>query len=242
MGLTVAGVSGFRIRLANHQKVKCLGVVRDLEVEAYAVKTVVDFHVMPAGLGAYPIILGRPWLRAVSAVQDWRRGTISVHGKTGDKKLFDMDSRKPLSESSEDEEYSSDEESSTVSEVDSDTTSSDENADVAFLLVDTEIKEAGVLALVDEAEKESMGPYKVIEGLMQPKVEASKKQELVTKMINLDLLVGEKEIFLKMLSTYPNLFITSYEEIRGFKGEDLRIELKDGAKPVRQRLRRMGQD
>ena len=242
MGLVVAGVSGFRIRLANHQKVKCLGVVRDLEVEAYAVKTVVDFHVMPAGLGAYPIILGKPWLRAVSAVQDWRRGTISVHGKTGDKKLFDMDSRKPLSESSEDEEYSSDEEPSMVSDVDSDTTSSDENADVAFVLVDKEIEEAGVLALVDEAEKECVGPYEVIEGLMQPKVEASKKQELVTKMISSDLSVGEKEKFLEMLSRYPNLFITSYEEIRGFKGEELRIELKDGVKPVRQRLRRMGQE
>ena len=58
MGLVVAGVSGFCIRLANHQKVKCLlGVVKSLEVEAYIVKTVVDFHVMPAGLGAYPIIL-----------------------------------------------------------------------------------------------------------------------------------------------------------------------------------------
>ena len=45
-------------------------MVRDLEVEAYAVKTIVDFQVMPAGLGAYPIILGRPWLRAVSVVQD----------------------------------------------------------------------------------------------------------------------------------------------------------------------------
>ena len=154
MGLVAAGVSRFCIILANHQKVKCLGVVRHLEVEAYAVKTVVDFHVMPAGLGAYPIILGRPWLRAVSAVQDWRRGTISVHGKAGDKKLFDMDSRKPLSESSEDEEYSSDEESSTVSEVDSDnTSSSDENADVAFLPVDKEIEETSVVAFVDEVEK-----------------------------------------------------------------------------------------
>ena len=65
-------MSGFCIRLTNHQKIKCLGVVRDLEVEAYAVKTIVDSHVMPAGLGAYPIILGGPWLRAVSAVQDWR--------------------------------------------------------------------------------------------------------------------------------------------------------------------------
>ena len=153
-----------------------------------------------------------------------------------------MDSRKPLSESSEDEEYSSDEESSTLSEVDSDTTSSDENADVAFLLVDTEIEEAGVLALVDEVEKECVGPYEVIEGLMQPKVEVSKKQELVTRMISSDLSVGEKEKFLEMLSRYPNLFITSYEEIRGFKGEELRIVLKDGVKPVRQRLRRMGQE
>ena len=46
------GVSRFCIQLANHQKVKCLGVVKSLEVEAYAVKAVVDFHVMLAGLGA----------------------------------------------------------------------------------------------------------------------------------------------------------------------------------------------
>ena len=153
-----------------------------------------------------------------------------------------MDSRKPLSESSEDEEYSSDEESSTVSEVDSDTTSSDENVDVAFLLVDTEIEEAGVLALVDEAEKECMGPYKVIEGLMQPKVEASKKQELMVKMLSLDLSIMEKEQYVKMLSGFPELFITSYEEIRGLKGEELHIELREGVKIVCQRLRRIGQD
>ena len=41
------------------------------------------------------------------------------------------------------------------------------------------------------------------------------------------------ERYLKMLSRYPNLFITSYEEIRGFKGEDLRIHLKEGARPVK---------
>ena len=45
-----------------------------------------------------------------------------------------------------------------------------------------------------------------------------------------------------MLSKFPELFITSYEEIRGFKGEDLHIELREGVKLVRQRLRRMGQE
>ena len=129
-------------------------------------KTIVNFHVIPIGLGAYPIILGRPWLRAVSAVQGWRRGTINVHGKTGDKKLFDMDSRKPISGSSEDEDYSSDEESSTIFEVDRDNTSNDENVGVAFLLVEKEIEEVGVVALVDEAKKECVGPFEVIQELM----------------------------------------------------------------------------
>ena len=55
-----------------------------------------------------------------------------------------------------------------------------------------------------------------------------------------DLTSKEKEEYSAMLSQFPNLFITSYEEIRGFKGEDLHIELKDGAQPVRQKLRRMG--
>ena len=41
----------------------------------------------------------------------------------------------------------------------------------------------------------------------------------------------ERNEYLEMLSGFPNLFITSYEEIRGFKGDSLRIELKDGMKP-----------
>ena len=61
MGLVVANVSSFCIRLTNHQKVKCLGVVRNLEVKVYVVKTTMDFHVMPAGLGSYPTTLSRPW-------------------------------------------------------------------------------------------------------------------------------------------------------------------------------------
>ena len=42
----------------------------ELEVEAYSVRTLVDFHVMPTVLGAYPIILGRPWLHAINTIQD----------------------------------------------------------------------------------------------------------------------------------------------------------------------------
>lgn len=95
-GLKVAGSSGFRIRMANHQKVKCLGIVKDLEIEVFNVKTLVNCHVMPASLGAFPIILGRPWLRAVGAIQNWRKGTINLSNKEGDRKCFDMGSQKKV--------------------------------------------------------------------------------------------------------------------------------------------------
>ena len=43
--LIIAGVSVFKIRMANHQRVKCLGVVQDLELEVFGVKDLVDLHV-----------------------------------------------------------------------------------------------------------------------------------------------------------------------------------------------------
>lgn len=66
--MAIAGNSGFHIQMANHQRVKCLGMVQNLEIEVFDVKALVNFHVMPAGLGAFPIILGRPWSRAVVAI------------------------------------------------------------------------------------------------------------------------------------------------------------------------------
>ena len=69
-----------------------------------------------------------------------------------------------------------------------------------------------------------------------------RSKELMAKMVSKDLSAMEKEKYLQMLSKFPNLFITSYEEVRGFKGEYLHIELKDEVKPVRQRLRRQGRE
>ncbi|MCO5561161.1 hypothetical protein L7F22_014782 [Adiantum nelumboides] len=168
---------------------------------------------------------------------------MEFFGRTGDKKFFDMNSRKPLDGDFEEEDESSDEDSSTIFELDSDSTSSsDDDVDVAFLLMDEEHEETKAVTFVGGIEEEYEGPYEVIEELMQPKVELSKKQELVARMISMDLSAMERENFLQMLSRYPDLFITSYEEIRGFKGEDLHIELKEEVKPVRQRLRRMGKE
>ena len=68
LGLPITRNSGFKVRMANHQKVKCLCFIKNLELEVFGVKACINFRIMPAGLGAFLIILGRPWLRVVGAI------------------------------------------------------------------------------------------------------------------------------------------------------------------------------
>ena len=68
-------------------------------------------------------------------------------GRTGGRKLFDMDSRKPLNEDLEDDNESTNGESSTLTKEDNDSSSSDdEDVNVAFLLVDKDFKEIDMVA------------------------------------------------------------------------------------------------
>lgn len=144
-----------------------------------------------------------------------------------------MECQQPIEDENKSEEEDSIE--SSTSEDASNTSTDREGAvDVSYLLLEEKVSE-GIVG-VNQAKKEegAMGSYEQIEELMQPRMEPSLKQEIIENMLCTDLTSGEKEEYLVMLSQFPNLFITSSEEIRGFKGEDLHIELKDGAQPVRQ--------
>ena len=88
---------GCQVEKPTIKNVKRLGMIKDHEVDVFNVKVEMDFHVMPGGLGAYRIILGRPWLPAVRAIQDWRYGNISLN-KHGKSKSFDMHNKRPVEE------------------------------------------------------------------------------------------------------------------------------------------------
>lgn len=123
--LEVNGWLDFRIRLANHAKVKYLRRCMDVELTIYGVSCKqflpkefkshvisawgslhmdlgesvdINCHIMPAGLGAYPLGLGRPWLRQVGAIQNWRKGVTIVHIKRGKAMQLNMQSRQELEE------------------------------------------------------------------------------------------------------------------------------------------------
>ncbi|MCO5573012.1 hypothetical protein L7F22_026776 [Adiantum nelumboides] len=62
----------------------------------------------------------------------------------------------------------------------------------------------------------------------------------LAKMLAKDLTQEERQSYLAMLESYPKLFIDGYDQIAGVFVVQHHINLKDGAKPVVQRLRRLG--
>ncbi|MCO5595237.1 hypothetical protein L7F22_049276 [Adiantum nelumboides] len=221
-----------------------MGIIKDLEVEVFDVEALVNCHVMPVGIGAFPLILGRPWLQATKAVQDWGHGTITLYNRSGDKKKFDMATKQSLDadfdEDDDDDEYSSSEEDDGDESSELDNSSDDSDVKVSSLFLEEEKgQKQATLCLMEN--EDTTDPYEQIEGLMQPKVQLNVKDELIQKMLSPNLTSHEKGVYLHMLQQFPNLFITSYEEIKGFKGEEINIPIKEGAQPVRQNLRRMEQ-
>ena len=56
--------------------VKSVGVCRAIKVTVCGIKVAVDMYVILAKGEGYPIILGRPWLIAMNARQDWEKSTL----------------------------------------------------------------------------------------------------------------------------------------------------------------------
>ena len=79
LGLEVHGKSEFKAKMANNVSVKCVGVCRSIKVTVCGIKVAVDMYVIPAKGEGYPIILGRPWLIAMNARQDWEKGTLILN-------------------------------------------------------------------------------------------------------------------------------------------------------------------
>ncbi|MCO5598370.1 hypothetical protein L7F22_052465 [Adiantum nelumboides] len=76
----------------------------------------------------------------------------------------------------------------------------------------------------------------MVSSINVPQVEEGK----LAKMLAKDLTQEERQAYLAMLEGYPRLFIDGYDQITGDSVVQHHINLKDGAKPVVQRLRRLG--
>ena len=186
LGIRISHPSSVNMRLANHRKVRCAGIIKNVHVMILGIACLV---VILAGDQAYPIILGRPWLMAIHAQQDWESGLLTIRDAThGRRIVYNMRTRElesrmvPKAEESSYSEETSEEESSTESEYGS--------------LSD---KEEGMVHMFpnmfdDEETTSSLNMVQVD----------------VEKMLGSDLVETEKEDFVKMCDRYLDLFGTDY--------------------------------
>jgi hypothetical protein len=62
LGLKINKLALVTLKMVNKQIVRLGGVINNVVIIVMKVSTVVDFHVVLEENGAYPMILGRPWL------------------------------------------------------------------------------------------------------------------------------------------------------------------------------------
>ena len=83
LDLEVDGRAPCKTRMANNTNVHCVGVINALKVKTLGTKVMVDVFVMPFKEEGYLMILGRPWLMAMKAKQDWGTRVIKLQGTKG---------------------------------------------------------------------------------------------------------------------------------------------------------------
>ncbi|MCO5604218.1 hypothetical protein L7F22_058381 [Adiantum nelumboides] len=92
----------------------------------------------------------------------------------------------------------------------------------------------------DSSQAEIMGVVltnpAMVSSINVPQVEEGK----LAKMLAKDLTQEERQAYLAMLEGYPRIFIDGYDQIIGVSVVQHHINLKDGAKPMVQQLRRLG--
>lgn len=208
LGLEVQGKSKFKAKMTNNVSVRCVKVCRKVKITVCSTKVAVDMYVIPTKGEGYPIILGRPWLIAMNARQDWKKGTLVLKPpgqKPGEVIVYNMKEGRQecLDKETSEESKSSTKTSSSRSE--STSQSSSEG--------DSSIEICGVtLGGSSEAGGESS--------------QRELKDADLERMLAKDLSPAKKEDFKVMLRKHPSLFIFDYGKITGVTTVQHQINLK----------------
>ncbi|MCO5596828.1 hypothetical protein L7F22_050898 [Adiantum nelumboides] len=222
LGLGITEPSDCHAKLANNSKVKCLEIIKDVHIIVLDVSAKVDFYVMPSKGEGYPLILGRTWLMEVNADQKGESGKLVL--QKGKRIVYDMKLGKQSNicfETSTDEESESDE--SSYGDEESYTSEESSMEVMGFVFQQPQAKESSTSKEVEVKVQE------------EPMLE-----ERLRKMLAKDLTKEEEEDYINMFKRYPHLFITDYSMIKEVDVIQHHIDLKLDAKPIAQKLRRLG--
>lgn len=218
LGLRIQEVPEIKVKMADNSKAKCLGLIKNVKVEALGIKREVDFYIMSAKGNGYPLILGRPWLMKVGALQDWETGRLICRHEDRRKVVYNMKEQKQ-------EEIQHESTSSGVEE-DSFEDTSDEETSSSTTEGESSMEVMGVRFLPQQQHHEN--GLEVIGEQTMPKTE---KEEMVNNMLSPTLTWEEKEEYKEMLLDFPHLFVKDYVDVQGVDAIQHHIILKPEVKP-----------
>ncbi len=66
------------LRMVNKKRVKPERVITTINISVLRVTTTLDFQLIRSKIGAYPLILGRPWLKKAHASNYWKEGYMTI--------------------------------------------------------------------------------------------------------------------------------------------------------------------
>ena len=83
LGITKWESAPFAVRMADQRRVQPLGLLRGLKMEVCGMKFEIAAVIlwMEDISGAYPLLLGRLWLRQARVKQDWQSDWITIHSR-----------------------------------------------------------------------------------------------------------------------------------------------------------------
>lgn len=222
--LKVNRPSAYRLRVVDQRSVRPLGQLDDVAVAVNGVTVKIEFQVLDISStkGGYPIILGRPWLKLVRAINYWNRGKMTI-GPRSNRVELSVNSDSPSESGSESETSSS--ESWTGGSSSSSDYDSECEAEVFSM-------EAFPQAL--KSEHREFGPNKPLARDPQHEEEVLSKVQLGP-----ELREEERDELQALIREFSDIFVTKHTDLPAINLEEHKVELVEGAVPVRNRQRRL---
>ncbi len=210
------------LKMANKRVIRPKGVISNVVITIMKVSTIVDFHVVLEENGAYPMILGKPWLTKSHAKNYWGEGYMTIRVHHNRQKVPFASFVKSSGGTNEYENESKTNQSSSFEGIYTDDFSEEE---VRLYALDIIPKVGASLDQRGQGDDNQSTPSVF--------TEREVKERLSKIQLGPDLQPEEKKEYEDLLRKYIHLFAFNYKDLREVTMEQHKIELLPNAKPIR---------
>jgi len=228
LGLKIDRPTLITLKMANKWVIKPEGVINSVVITVMRDSTIVDFHVVLEEDGAYPMILGRPWLTKSHVRDYWGEGYMTIEVHPNRQKVPFANFVKSSRGMSEYEDESETDQSSNSKGIYMD--DSNEEEVVGLYVLETIPKVGALLNQRVRGDDNQLTPCVLTEGEVM---------EWLSKIqLGPDLHPKERKQYEGLQHKYIHLFGFNYKNFREIPMEQHKIKLLTNAKPIKTKQRR----